>query len=93
MFGGLEEIRTPDPHNANVVRSQLRYEPMNLTRIIVALQVFVKYFLFAVFDRGHTGLPLENSIEIRRVGEIQNFRNLRSEVANGERKPPIQDSN
>ena len=26
-FGGLEEIRTPDPHNANVVRSQLRYKP------------------------------------------------------------------
>ncbi len=25
---GLEEIRTPDPHNANVVRSQLRYKPM-----------------------------------------------------------------
>ena len=28
-FGGLEEIRTPDPHNANVVRSQLRYKPMD----------------------------------------------------------------
>ena len=27
-FGGLEEIRTPDPHNANVVRSQLRYKPI-----------------------------------------------------------------
>ena len=27
-FGGLEEIRTPDPHNANVVRSQLRYKPV-----------------------------------------------------------------
>ncbi len=27
VFGGLEEIRTPDPHNANVVRSQLRYKP------------------------------------------------------------------
>ena len=27
IFGGLEEIRTPDPHNANVVRSQLRYKP------------------------------------------------------------------
>ena len=25
--GGLEVIRTLDPHNANVVRSQLRYEP------------------------------------------------------------------
>ncbi len=29
FVGGLEEIRTPDPHNANVVRSQLRYEPIN----------------------------------------------------------------
>ena len=28
LFGGLEEIRTPDPHNANVVRSQLRYKPV-----------------------------------------------------------------
>ena len=27
LLGGLEEIRTPDPHNANVVRSQLRYKP------------------------------------------------------------------
>ena len=26
--GGLEGIRTLDPHNANVVRSQLRYKPM-----------------------------------------------------------------
>ena len=28
LFGGLEGIRTLDPHNANVVRSQLRYKPM-----------------------------------------------------------------
>ena len=27
FFGGPEGIRTLDPHNANVVRSQLRYEP------------------------------------------------------------------
>lgn len=27
-FGGPEEIRTPDPYNANVVRSQLRYRPI-----------------------------------------------------------------
>ena len=26
--GGLEGIRTLDPHNANVVRSQLRYKPI-----------------------------------------------------------------
>ena len=26
--GGLEGIRTLDPHNANVVRSQLRYKPV-----------------------------------------------------------------
>ncbi len=30
FIGGLEEIRTPDPHNANVVRSQLRYKPIRL---------------------------------------------------------------
>ena len=30
LFGGPEEIRTPDPHNANVMRSQLRYRPMKL---------------------------------------------------------------
>ena len=29
--GGPEEIRTPDPHNANVVRYQLRYEPLWVT--------------------------------------------------------------
>ena len=28
FFGGLEEIRTPDPRNANAMRSQLRYEPL-----------------------------------------------------------------
>ena len=28
QFGGLEGIRTLDPHNANVVRSQLRYKPI-----------------------------------------------------------------
>ena len=28
VFGGPEEIRTPDPYNANVMRSQLRYGPM-----------------------------------------------------------------
>ena len=26
--GGPEEIRTPDPYNANVMRSQLRYRPI-----------------------------------------------------------------
>ena len=29
LFGGLEGIRTLDPHNANVVRSQLRYKPIS----------------------------------------------------------------
>ena len=28
FYGGLEEIRTPDPRNANAMRSQLRYEPL-----------------------------------------------------------------
>ena len=34
FFGGLEEIRTPDPHNANVVRSQLHYKPVYLSIIL-----------------------------------------------------------
>ena len=29
FIGGLEGIRTLDPHNANVVRSQLRYKPIS----------------------------------------------------------------
>ena len=33
FIGGLEEIRTPDPHNANVVRSQLRYKPKVIGRL------------------------------------------------------------
>ena len=28
LLGGPDRIRTDDPHNANVVRSQLRYKPM-----------------------------------------------------------------
>ena len=34
LFGGPEEIRTPDPYNANVMRSQLRYRPMRYFDII-----------------------------------------------------------
>lgn len=34
-FGGPEEIRTLDPHNANVMRSQLRYRPKRITRHII----------------------------------------------------------
>ena len=37
IFGGLEEIRTPDPHNANVVRSQLRYEPVDTANYTAVL--------------------------------------------------------
>lgn len=28
LLGGPDRIRTDDPHNANVVRSQLRYKPL-----------------------------------------------------------------
>ena len=46
FFGGLEEIRTPDPHNANVVRSQLRYKPICCgiyrSKIILPQQFSVK---------------------------------------------------
>ena len=31
LIGGPEEIRTPDPYNANVMRSQLRYGPMGFS--------------------------------------------------------------
>ena len=41
LFGGPEEIRTPDPHNANVVRSQLRYKPVPV-EIINPIFFFVK---------------------------------------------------
>ena len=39
--GGLEGIRTLDPHNANVVRSQLRYKPI-CSNIILPPIPFVK---------------------------------------------------
>ena len=42
FYGGLEEIRTPDPHNANVVRSQLRYKPISFYQIISLQTAFVK---------------------------------------------------
>ena len=35
-FGGPEEIRTPDPYNANVMRSQLRYRPKYLRQRVAA---------------------------------------------------------
>ena len=41
FVGGLEGIRTLDPHNANVVRSQLRYKPM-YPSIILPKQSLVK---------------------------------------------------
>ena len=47
-FGGPEEIRTPDPHNANVMRSQLRYRPKNIIYYTQAMRkskvLFVKNF-------------------------------------------------
>ena len=45
FFGGPEEIRTPDPYNANVMRSQLRYGPMDYRNIIAPEQPLVKFFL------------------------------------------------
>ena len=30
LLGGPDRIRTDDPHNANVVRSQLRYKPITI---------------------------------------------------------------
>ena len=46
FYGGLEEIRTPDPHNANVVRSQLRYKPgLLMYKIIFLLAYVVKWIV------------------------------------------------
>ena len=33
-LGGPEEIRTPDPYNANVMRSQLRYRPVSFVYVL-----------------------------------------------------------
>lgn len=58
LFGGLEEIRTPDPHNANVVRSQLRYKPLFTYRDIIALpRAKVKQNLLN--SRNFPGAPVE----------------------------------
>ncbi len=46
LIGGLEEIRTPDPHNANVVRSQLRYKPICLNYRFAAGKSQALSFLF-----------------------------------------------
>ena len=46
LIGGLEGIRTLDPHNANVVRSQLRYKPINYYCIIWLRPRFVKHCPF-----------------------------------------------
>ena len=35
LLGGPDRIRTDDPHNANVMRSQLRYRPKRITRHII----------------------------------------------------------
>ena len=42
LFGGPEEIRTPDPYNANVMRSQLRYGPIDYLGIIARRGAVVK---------------------------------------------------
>ena len=44
LIGGLEGIRTLDPYNANVVRSQLRYKPVR--RNYIAVCVFCQAFPF-----------------------------------------------
>ena len=40
--GGPDRIRTDDPHNANVVRSQLRYKPVyEIVRCLKSLSGFI----------------------------------------------------
>ena len=48
LFGGPDRIRTDDPYNANVMRSQLRYRPIRMgvsVSIITPKQGFVKFKL------------------------------------------------
>lgn len=53
FHGGPEEIRTLDPHNANVMRSQLRYRPMCSVQTLLLyyntkfkkVKCYHKYFL------------------------------------------------
>ena len=52
FIGGLEGIRTLDPHNANVVRSQLRYKPVYDAKIILLRFFVVK--ISANFFKPHT---------------------------------------
>ena len=42
MIGGPDRIRTDDPYNANVMRSQLRYRPVPTDEIIIPEVSFVK---------------------------------------------------
>ena len=42
IIGGPDRIRTDDPYNANVMRSQLRYRPVPTVRIILPQESFVK---------------------------------------------------
>ena len=42
FFSGPDRIRTDDPHNANVVRSQLRYKPVyEIVRCLKSLSGFI----------------------------------------------------
>ena len=60
IFGGPEEIRTLDPYNANVVRSQLRYRPICLplyySILLKKIQPFFSFsrLFFCRFYRGLT---------------------------------------
>lgn len=44
FFGGPDRIRTDDPYNANVMRSQLRYRPMGYGGIIPPVFFVVKNY-------------------------------------------------
>ena len=71
LFGGPEEIRTPDPYNANVMRSQLRYGPV----------CFVLYAVWGGLSRikcdreTWRGLP-QNARKMRKFF-VSFFRNIR----------------
>ena len=54
LIGGPEEIRTPDPYNANVMRSQLRYGPRFTEKLYILAKILsstVSIFLLSFYKK------------------------------------------
>ena len=50
MYGGPDRIRTDDPYNANVMRSQLRYRPKCCGGVTAAKLYDLAFGLSRVFS-------------------------------------------